>query len=147
MIDALRPASFTGAGRLTIFIHFCSVRLIPFEIDCFYSVWTRIYKISHPNYWSAVAGALFIMIDWFYSYGIFGTFWYTYIIFRFRMLCIVLPLFGASSLNNNLGLTPIRGGGFAMSNSVGLSWRIDCLFVWSIHIPSSKCSPHRRILL
>jgi hypothetical protein len=32
-----------------IFIYSCSARLISFEIDCFYSLWTRIYEYLPPQ--------------------------------------------------------------------------------------------------
>ena len=36
-----------GGGQ--IFIYSCSAQLISFEIDCFYSLWTRIYEYLPPQ--------------------------------------------------------------------------------------------------
>jgi hypothetical protein len=40
--------SIIGGGQ--IFIYSCSAQLISFEIDCFYSLWTRIYEYLPRNY-------------------------------------------------------------------------------------------------
>jgi hypothetical protein len=38
-----------GGGGGQIFIYSCSAQLIYFEIDCFYSLWTRIYEYLPPQ--------------------------------------------------------------------------------------------------
>jgi hypothetical protein len=60
-----------GHSEAQIFIYSCSAQLISFEIDCFYSLWTRIYEYLPPQLstipsplWTLIPNSWFPVVQW-----------------------------------------------------------------------------------